>query len=266
MVYRGVAGNYLMRFGIEQAGGEHGNQLQRWNQYLGAGETTYVDWHNFLVDPEVVNTPAGQAIGFRSAPGFLEAANIRFVVSAVPLSHPTLREVYRGSALVYENVAALPRAYLVPAVETAPGEGGALERMTEPGFDPRQLAFVSSESPIPVATGPLSGSAEILSRGPDRVAVRANPSRDALLVLADNYYDGWVARIDGQETAVLRVNHALRGVVVPAGDHEVVFTYEPRDLYIGFYVYLAGFALLAAYGLYLLFRLRRGRTPVPPVA
>ena len=39
--------NYLMHFGFEQAGGEHGNQLERFNKFAGAGEQVYVDWHNF---------------------------------------------------------------------------------------------------------------------------------------------------------------------------------------------------------------------------
>ena len=265
MVYRGVAGNYLMHFGIQQAGGEHGNQLQRWNEYLGAGQDTYVDWHNFLQNPQIVSTPQGQAVGFQSAPGFLEGANIRYVISAVPLSHPNLREAYVGTAAVYENVAALPRAYLVPRVETVSGEDGALERMRAEGFDPRAVAVVSAEQPLAVGQGDLTGGATIEDHTPDRVVIRTNPSREALLVLADNYYHGWVARVDGREVPIHRVNHTMRGVVVPAGDHEVVFTYEPSDLYVGFYIYLAGMALLLGYGAYLLVRMfARRRTTLAP--
>lgn len=267
MVYRGVAGNYLMRFGIDQVGGEHGNQLQRWNEYLGAGQDTYIDWHNFLQDPQVVNTPeGGQAIGFTSAPGFLEAANVRYVIAGVPLSHPALEPAYVGSAVVYENTAALPRAYLVPEVVHAPGEGEALAVMTEQPFDPRQIAVVSGAAAPSLSEGELSGDAEIVTYEPDRVVVRADPSREALLVLADNYYQGWVARVDGAEVPILRVNHTMRGVVVPAGEHEVIFTYEPADLYLGFYIFLAGMALLAGYGMYLLVGVLRTRGSAPAVA
>src|SRR5690606_35796584 len=107
-------GDYPMLFGVEQVGGEHPNPLRRWVEYLGAGTETYIDWHNLIAEAAVVDTPEGQAIGFRAQPGFLEAANVRYIVSMAPLSHPALREVHRGSALVYEHLAALPRAYLVP--------------------------------------------------------------------------------------------------------------------------------------------------------
>jgi hypothetical protein len=81
-----------------------------------------VDWHHFVGELGQVETPQGAAIAFRGSPGFMDAANVRFIVSMAPLSDPALREVHRGSALVYENTRALPRAYLVPAVaRTAPG-------------------------------------------------------------------------------------------------------------------------------------------------
>lgn len=249
-------GNYPMRFGLDQAGGEHGNQLQRYNEFLGAGEQTYTDWHNFLGQAQVVETPQGQAIAFQPVPGFLEAANIRYIVSMAPLAHPSLREVHRGSALVYENTAALPRAYLVPEVR-AVAEGGALAAMQQAGFDPSRIAFVEGADLPPLPQGPLTGEAQVVRYAPDEVVVRTRASRPALLVLADNYYPGWEVTVDGQPAEVLRTNHTFRGVAVGAGEHEVRFRFRPQDLYVGLYVTLACFALLAGYGVYALLRARR---------
>lgn len=236
-VYRGHS-NYLMYYGIEQAGGEHGNQLQRYNEFVGAGQETYVDWHNFGQDPR-----------------FLNAANIRHIVSMMPLDAPMLREVHRGSALVYENVNALPRAYLVPDVVSV-GAGESLQAVQSPGFDPRAVAVVTGAAPT-LPAGPLTGGAEIVERSPDRVVVSTRADRDAFLVLADNYYEGWRAEVDGKETPVLLTNHTFRGVVVPAGEHTVVFEFRPRELFRGFWIYAVGFGALALYGVWLLARRRR---------
>ncbi|MGK2961027.1 MAG: hypothetical protein ACSLFK_02635, partial [Gemmatimonadaceae bacterium] len=138
-VYRGVEQvgdnriplrNYLMHFGIEQAGGEHGNQLDRWNKYAGAGEKVYVDWHNFL-----------NSAHFRSA------ANVRYIVSGVDLGIPVgdsaaihMEEVYRGSAIIYRNNLVLPRAYLVPRVEVIADTDSALAFMNSPQWNPREVA------------------------------------------------------------------------------------------------------------------------------
>ncbi|HEX2722022.1 MAG TPA: hypothetical protein VHM24_03835, partial [Gemmatimonadaceae bacterium] len=80
--------NYLMHFGFEQAGGEHGNQLERFNQFAGKGEKIYVDWHNFT-----------------DSPAFMSAANIGYIVSGLELQMfspdssqaiKPIQEVFRG--------------------------------------------------------------------------------------------------------------------------------------------------------------------------
>jgi hypothetical protein len=164
--------------------------------------------------------------------------------------------VYRGSALVYENTTALPRAYLVPEVQVAPG--GALTAMLADTWDPSRTAVLEAAPPagLPQA-GALEGNAQIIEYTPDLVVVRASASRPALLVLADNFYEGWTATVSGEPAEVVRANHTLRGVAVGEGTHEVVFTYQPRDLYVGLGVTVAGLLLLAGYGVFVLVRSRR---------
>jgi hypothetical protein len=146
---------------------------------------------------------------------------------------------------------------------TTADPNGALALMNQPGFDPSRTAIVNQPASISLPKTPLEGDARLLSYAPDEVQVRTNASREALLVLADNYYQGWKARVDGREAPILRTDHTFRGVVVPAGQHTVVFRYEPTKLRIGFFIYLIGMILLIGYGAYELARLRRGRIPAP---
>lgn len=243
-VYRN-GGNYLMRFDIDQAGGEHGNQLQQYNEYIGAGERTYVDWHNFLQH--------GQ---------FLDAANVRFIISEVPLDGGPFREVHRGSAIVYENPSALPRAYLVNEYMVAEEPEGALALMADPGFDPRATAVVYEPLSGPELGRPESpGEAVIEEYSPNRVVVRTRAGARSLLVLADNMYKGWHATVDDEPVPIHRTNHTFRGVVVAAGEHEVVFRFQPRELEVGLGIYAVGAAILLIYGMVLAGRsvLDRGR-------
>ncbi|MBW3628955.1 MAG: hypothetical protein KY464_06620 [Gemmatimonadetes bacterium] len=253
-------GDQPMYYGIEQVGGEHPNPLQRWNELVGAGTTTYIDWHNLLQNPRVIgDTISGQAVAFESEQGILDAANVRYVVSVAPLAHPALREVHRGSALVYENATALPRAYLVPSVRQT-AVGGAEAAMGEPAWNPRQVAFVEGSPRVELPATPLTGSAQVTEYEPDRVVVRSRANRPALLVLADNMYEGWKATLDGTPADIHLVNHTFRGVVVPAGDHTVEFNFEPGDLRLGLYIYIATLAALAGYTVFLLLRSRRSAT------
>jgi hypothetical protein len=240
--YRGT-GNYLMAQQIEQAGGEHPNPLRRWYEYVGEGVGHYVDWHNFLGE----------------RPTFRHAANIRWIVSMVQLDgvpqFEGVRLVHGGpGALVYEDPGALPRAYLVGGVRVTPDPAGALTIMAEPDFDPRLEAVVHEQPALPLDGGPPAGDAEIVGWTPDEVRIAVQTDRPAFLVLADNHYRGWQARVNGEPTPVLRTNHTFRGVAVPAGPSEVVFVFRPGRMLVGFWIYLLGMLLLAGYGMVLGFR------------
>ncbi|HSH46664.1 MAG TPA: YfhO family protein [Longimicrobiales bacterium] len=251
----GGTGNYLMLHDVEQAGGEHPNPLQRWYDFVGPGQQSYVDWHNFL---------DGQA-------AFLDAANVRWIVSMARLEDvpqfPSLRLIHGGpGALIYENTAAVPRAYLVDDVLVAAAEDGALEALRAPGFDPHRQAVVQEAPPLELEPGTGSpGAATILENTGDEVRITVRADRPALLVLAENYYDGWEATIDGDAAPVLRTNHTFRGVAVPAGDHEVVFRFRPSAMYLGFWIYLAGMIAIAGFGVWTLVRrLRPADEPRSP--
>lgn len=237
--YRG-GGNYLMLFDLDQAGGEHGNQLQRYNEFVGAGEEVYVDWSNFL-----------------NSPNFLAAAGVRYIVSMAELPTSFLREVYRGSALIYENVLSLPRAHLVGRTVVGDGEAEDLRILADPAFDPSAAAVVTPDADLPPLDEAAQGDVQFVEDEPDRVALRVRSSGAALVVLADNYYPGWRATVNGESVSVRRVNHTFRGVPVPAGDSEVVFEYAPGDLRTGFYLSLIAMLLLAGYGAWQVARSRR---------
>jgi hypothetical protein len=248
-VYRNH-GNYLMLFGIDQAGGEHGNQLQRFNEFAGAGEDVYVDWSNFFGNPN-----------------FMNAANIRHIISMVELNEPSLTEVHRGSALIYENPSALPRAYLSEEVLVTADSMIGLDILAAPEFDVTRSTVVYGAAAGGFPIGPLEGSAQIVETTPDRVVIRTQASRPALLVLADNYYPGWQATVNGTDARILRANHTFRGVRVDAGASEVVFEFRPRELYLGLYIYLAGLLLLTGYAAWLLWaRYGRGQAGVGSVS
>jgi hypothetical protein len=241
--------NYLMHFGIEQAGGEHGNQLDRWNKYAGAGEQVYVDWHNFLSNPQ-----------FRSA------ANIRYIISGLDLrgeagdsSAPHMQEVYRGpNGILYRNNLVLPRAYIVPRVQVIPDTDSALAFLKQPGWDPRQIAVVDRPLGVTLPEAPLQHTAVITERRPDQVVVRTNTNRPALLVLADVYAHGWKAYIDEKLTPIAITNVAFRGVPIGAGEHTVRFVFDPDDLETGRIISGILATILIAYGIgYLVLRRRR---------
>lgn len=91
---------------------------------------------------------------------------------------------------------------------------------------------------------PGRGSCSILSYGLQRVSCRAEMESEGLLVLADAYYPGWRALVNGKEERIIKSDHGLRAVLVPAGKFRVEFVYEPASFRVALWAALS--CLLAA--------------------
>ena len=75
-----------------------------------------------------------------------------------------------------------------------------------------------------------------------RYSVRVSAER--LAVFSEMYYpNGWNVYINGEPIAHHRVNYLLRGVLVPAGTHEIVFRFEPKVIQHGTWLMASGWLL-----------------------
>lgn len=141
---------------------------------------------------------------------------------------------------VYEYPGVLGRAYLVHRA-TELDDGAALARLAAPDFEPRREAVVAAGSGLGLAGDDTAGeTVEILEQQAERVRIAARATAPGLLVLSDPDYPGWKVTVDGAPAAIVRTNLALRGVALPAGEHEVIFSYEPASFRLGALVSAAG--------------------------
>ncbi|MBC9908936.1 YfhO family protein [Chitinophaga varians] len=60
----------------------------------------------------------------------------------------------------------------------------------------------------------------------------SNNTQEGLGVFSEIYYPaGWNAYIDGKKTDIVRVDYALRGLKIPAGQHKIDLKFEPTTFY-----------------------------------
>lgn len=149
-----------------------------------------------------------------------------------------------GALLV--NDAPDPRVYLVHAVTPARDRHEALERMVQ-GHDHFRSVLLEGAA----TAGPAEGSAspgdhaQIVRFDPETVVVQATSDRPGWLVLAEAWYPGWRAWVNGAETACLPANVWMRAVTVPAGRSEVVLRFSSRLLALGAVLSLVSAVALA---------------------
>jgi Bacterial membrane protein YfhO len=149
------------------------------------------------------------------------------------------RELSHDSGLtVFENIQALPRAWLVNSLEVMAPElvrDAVLNGNMPDGrlFDSSTVAL--AETPLANMKLNLSSSDYAQVRGyvPGRIELEVSSKTNAFLVVSESYYPGWIAVVDGQPADIVRTDYLLMGLRVPAGIHDVVLSYSPRIFALG---------------------------------
>lgn len=82
----------------------------------------------------------------------------------------------------------------------------------------------------------------------DKITYQFNAATNQFAVFSEVYYPrGWNVFIDGNKAEYVKVNYALRGMAIPAGQHTIEFRFEPASYKTGNTLMLIG--SLLAYGL-----------------
>ena len=176
----------------------------------------------------------------------LDMLNVRYLVirgTPPPEYEPLLAE---QDYWVLENEAALPRVFVPRRTEFSPDAKKTLRRLGSRRFDPLAVAFLEDRIALP-DQGEVRGEARIVEELPRRLEIEAEMETPGLVVLSDLWDAGWHASVDGRSVPVLRVNHALRGVVVPSGRSTIVYHYQPAGLTWGLRASLIGLVAILAW-------------------
>jgi hypothetical protein len=143
-----------------------------------------------------------------------------------------------GESRVFENLRAMPRAWLASEViKVAPEEALKIiksSRMPDGRtFDPLQIALV--EEPVILAEKNIdpTASARVSRLSANTMEVYTHSASPSFLLTSDAYYSGWNATLDGKPAPIYRADYAIRGVSVPGGDHVIRFEFRPKSFYFG---------------------------------
>ena len=137
------------------------------------------------------------------------------------------------------TVAALPGGLVLERTEALPRYRWATEPLLVTdaaerldllagGLRPEQVIVEEA-----IALPSVPGTAEVRSvdeSDPDRRRFEVVASGSGMLVIADAHLSGWRVRVNGRAGELVTADHAMMGVVLPAGTHTVELVYHSRVL------------------------------------
>lgn len=160
-------------------------------------------------------------------------------------------------AYIYENERYLPRAYVVGSGKHVRRATDVLPAILTGAFDPQKEVLLEGVADVPETPG--SGQVAMETYTDTNVVLNATIQKSGFVVLSDTFYPGWQATIDGKPAPILRANYAYRALRVDAGDHRIVFTYDPPVFRIGAAVSLAGMIIFGGMMVFVVYRRVRTR-------
>ncbi len=194
-----------------------------------------------------VRVPIGRRAGVRLAGLSLidDRAGAHQSITVSPTGD--FRRIHTGDVKVYERRAAAGRAWLVHDIQPAADDNAALALLRDPAFDQRVTAIVSEQpSAISGQRAATDETVEVIAWQAERIVLRVRVVEPGLLVLADAFYPGWAATVNGRPAAILRTNLLFRGVLLAPGTQEVAFAYQPVSWHRGLTISLVALAALIA--------------------
>jgi hypothetical protein len=219
-------------------GGYHGAKIRRYQDLIDSAISRNIDLFGAAAKNAKSEEELFSVFNSTSAINMLNAKYIIYNPEAPPL----LNSRALGNAWFVEN------PIIVNNANEELSRINALNPASEAVIDKRFSNLITGKS-FPVKE---NDKIELKSYQPNELLYSTFAETEKLAVFSEIYYPaGWRCFIDGTETTYFRANYILRAMIVPAGEHEIRFVFEPDSYYKGNKVSLASsillFLLLAGY-------------------
>jgi hypothetical protein len=118
--------------------------------------------------------------------------------------------------------------------------------------DLRHVAWIETNQPAEIrgavkrARANSTENVVVKQYEPQCVVLEAKLESPGFVVLADIFYPGWELRVDGEVRPIYRTNRAMRGAIVQAGTHTLIYEYKPQSVRVGAGLSIVGLFLLVA--------------------
>lgn len=166
--------------------------------------------------------------------GLLDMLNVRYMTVAQDYGLPGYDVVYQqGDGIVLENGNVLPKVFFPDRVSSTTNPAEALEFISAGRFDPASESVLEKTELLEHGRD-LSAGAKVITYNAREISFEVTKSEAGYVAISEMYYPkGWTATVNGEETDIFAMNFLLRGIHLPAGEHEITLEFAPASHTIG---------------------------------
>lgn len=134
------------------------------------------------------------------------------------------------------NPRALGNVWFVDTVKIVPNADVEIASLNN--FNPSRMAIVDKRFQKELKgftpSSDTTGTIKLIEYKPNQLVYKSETKTQRIAVFSEIYYPkGWDVTVDGQTQEHFRANYVLRAMVVPAGVHEIIFTFKPKMFEVG---------------------------------
>ncbi len=183
---------------------------------------------------------------------FFSIANVKYLLSIK--KYPESRYVSLVSdreIKIYKNLYVLPRVYFVTKYIIEKDVDKTLGLMEKLGFkmlDTVILHNFDNYSNITLQhTAKTRYRISELDISTNRISFKFNNTTEGFLVVSQNCYPGWKCFVDGKQKKIFKSNIFMMSVLIPSGEHNVEFIYDPISFKLGCAITLVSILFILLY-------------------
>lgn len=122
----------------------------------------------------------------------------------------------------------------LPCARVADSPQNALKLVMDGGVDLDKWVLIEENpSQAQVSCQGLEKDIEVVEIMPNREVLHIQAEPAGWLLRSTTWYPGWKAFLDGNEIPLYHGDYLFQTIYVPEGEHEVVFSYQPRSVLVG---------------------------------
>lgn len=160
----------------------------------------------------------------------VDLLNVKYILSLTEMDPKNYRKIIKeGETTLYENLNVFPRAFFVNKIVAANSKQEAIDALFDKGLNLKLVGVVEKYPKNEESKKFTKGKVIKIDYTENKVVIYTKNNGEGFLILSDSFYPTWHAKVcsknktDCKETKIYLTNYNFRGVIVPSGNHSVIF-------------------------------------------